>query len=812
MRSKVRSTIGKLRPAWTGRLRSEPGQGLIEYILIISVVSLGALLALGFFSGKINDLFSSNGNRINNDALAPPNGTVSGGGGVTLAGAGQPGTPAFTQAVFAGHACAYTTTYTYYAASTLTGHGGALNPNAQGYYTNGKQASTNVNDYVGTPATPGNPPFQPPTPAYTAAQNMAWCLSNAGVNASTPIVIGGFTIYPGVPGYGGLPANPPTTIDGYDCGSWHSTGSWTVNPQGTVSYQFGCYRGPVPTLAGSQNPEPYITCGNSNTRNCSGVTIRADDQPSSTLHAHDGVWLNNPTGFTETWLSCTGGTCTNVGTGGTYQPGHGDVNHTIELQVVATNVDGSSVPTLSSPPVGPVLEMLPPVCSGQCNPGVTSPDNPPIAGTTSLTANPDQPNWTPNNSALTFTYQWYSCADGTNRNASNNGNINNNATALQGCSPVGTGGNTYSTRSSDSGRYFLYTVIGTNLGGASSRYVSDKSAQAVAKLTTVNTPTIGKQVNGNGSCVATGGTISTLDNACVLSHATWTGSPGANSYNYQWEECDGSGNNCASAGTNSTVNPGNGDIGHTYKVQERANNGVWSDWSGFSGLSPAITTPPPPTLTGAAVTASPTNSTALRLTITANRNINCNTISTTSGVDLTLTGATFASVTGGTSSLVCTVNITTTVANNTSGTSSVALSGAFSVSDTNGIVATTASGFPIAWTVDRQAPTLTVARVGAATTFTGAGTVLQFTITGSETLNCSSITAGDFTVTRGTVTAVTPVGNAGTCTISVTSSAGVGQTVSVAKSIFGFGVTDVAGNNQTTTGGLAFPIVWTRTS
>jgi Flp pilus assembly pilin Flp len=47
------------------RLESDSGQTLVEYALIIAIIALGALLALGFLSGKINSLFSKAGNSVN---------------------------------------------------------------------------------------------------------------------------------------------------------------------------------------------------------------------------------------------------------------------------------------------------------------------------------------------------------------------------------------------------------------------------------------------------------------------------------------------------------------------------------------------------------------------------------------------------------------------------------------------------------------------------------------------------------------------------------------------------------------------------
>jgi len=42
----------------------EEGQALVEYALIISLIAVAALFALGFLSGKINDIFTSIGNSI----------------------------------------------------------------------------------------------------------------------------------------------------------------------------------------------------------------------------------------------------------------------------------------------------------------------------------------------------------------------------------------------------------------------------------------------------------------------------------------------------------------------------------------------------------------------------------------------------------------------------------------------------------------------------------------------------------------------------------------------------------------------------
>ena len=55
----------RLQNVWFRARDEESGQGLVEYALIIAIVSLGAIVALGFLSGKINTLFSKAGNTLN---------------------------------------------------------------------------------------------------------------------------------------------------------------------------------------------------------------------------------------------------------------------------------------------------------------------------------------------------------------------------------------------------------------------------------------------------------------------------------------------------------------------------------------------------------------------------------------------------------------------------------------------------------------------------------------------------------------------------------------------------------------------------
>ena len=55
-----------LVPFFRARLEiaREEGQALVEYALIISLIAVAAILALGFLSGKINQLFTDIGNQL----------------------------------------------------------------------------------------------------------------------------------------------------------------------------------------------------------------------------------------------------------------------------------------------------------------------------------------------------------------------------------------------------------------------------------------------------------------------------------------------------------------------------------------------------------------------------------------------------------------------------------------------------------------------------------------------------------------------------------------------------------------------------
>jgi pilus assembly protein Flp/PilA len=57
--------VVRAQNSWYSVREGESGQGLVEYALIIALVSLAAIAALGFLSGRINGVFQKAGNVLN---------------------------------------------------------------------------------------------------------------------------------------------------------------------------------------------------------------------------------------------------------------------------------------------------------------------------------------------------------------------------------------------------------------------------------------------------------------------------------------------------------------------------------------------------------------------------------------------------------------------------------------------------------------------------------------------------------------------------------------------------------------------------
>ncbi len=56
--------VVRTQNAWFAARDEESGQTLVEYALIIALIAIAAVAALGFLSGRIQDLFSKAGSSI----------------------------------------------------------------------------------------------------------------------------------------------------------------------------------------------------------------------------------------------------------------------------------------------------------------------------------------------------------------------------------------------------------------------------------------------------------------------------------------------------------------------------------------------------------------------------------------------------------------------------------------------------------------------------------------------------------------------------------------------------------------------------
>lgn len=84
--------------------RGERGQTLVEYVLILALISLATIAALGFLSGKIQTVFSKSGNSLNSISVSsgpgsppPPPPPAPPANGTVITNANSPGS---TNAVF----------------------------------------------------------------------------------------------------------------------------------------------------------------------------------------------------------------------------------------------------------------------------------------------------------------------------------------------------------------------------------------------------------------------------------------------------------------------------------------------------------------------------------------------------------------------------------------------------------------------------------------------------------------------------------------------------------------------------------------
>ncbi|HET6864635.1 MAG TPA: Ig-like domain repeat protein [Solirubrobacteraceae bacterium] len=276
-------------------------------------------------------------------------------------------------------------------------------------------------------------------------------------------------------------------------------------------------------------------------------------QQGNTLSVSNGSWNNNPTGFTYAWADCdgAGNNCAQIAgaTSSSYTLKVTDVGGTIVAQVTALNAGGQNSATTGA--VGPVLPLAPTI--GSTKPGITG--TPQQGNTLSVS------NGTWNNNPTGFAYVWEDCnAFGTS------------------CVPItGATSSTYTLQASDVGDKILAQVTASNAGGQNS--VSTGSVGPVLPAA----PTIGTAPGISG--------IAQQGRTLTVSNGTWGNNP--TGFAYAWQDCDSSGSNCSSVGTNSsTYTVAAADVGKYVSVTVTASNAGGHTPVTTASVGPVL--PPPP--------------------------------------------------------------------------------------------------------------------------------------------------------------------------------------------------------------------------
>jgi PKD repeat protein/lysophospholipase L1-like esterase len=263
-------------------------------------------------------------------------------------------------------------------------------------------------------------------------------------------------------------------------------------------------------------------------------TISGTAQQGKELAEEHGSWENNPTSYKLEWKRCNkeGEACESIdgAEGQPYTLTATDVGHTIRVAETAKNAGGTSEPATSTPtsvvvPPAPVNKS-PPTITGTAKQG------------DELTAH--HGSW--DNTPASYEDKWLRCN-----------------TKGEACEAIGTTGETYKLVTADVGHTIRVEEIASNEGGPSSPATS-KQTDTVANAAPENEtpPTItGTPQQGE---------------ELTLHHGGWTNEP--TGYEDQWLRCNEGGAGCAviPGAKGQTYVPVKEDVGHTIRVEEKAQN------------------------------------------------------------------------------------------------------------------------------------------------------------------------------------------------------------------------------------------------
>ena len=284
----------------------------------------------------------------------------------------------------------------------------------------------------------------------------------------------------------------------------------------------------------AESAKTALVASGSAPANTSKPTISGNLVQGEQLTAGNGSWSGDtPITYSYQWKRCnsSGSNCSNVGTNSSkYTLVSGDVNHTMEVVVTATNAIGAAAATsdhtaLVASPAKPVNQSAPSI-SGS------------LVQNATLTVSPGS--WS-GTLPISFSYRWQRC----DSNGTHCGNIG------------GATSTTYKLTSSDVGHRLRVYVTAQNSLGTTSVYTKTTSGVGATGPVNTSLPAIsGTLRQGSTVKASAGGWSSTLK---ILI------------YRFQWFRCDSKGQNCAGivGASNSSYVLVGADVGHTLLVQVR---------------------------------------------------------------------------------------------------------------------------------------------------------------------------------------------------------------------------------------------------
>ena len=273
------------------------------------------------------------------------------------------------------------------------------------------------------------------------------------------------------------------------------------------------------------------------------------------LSTTNGIWTNDPTGYTYKWQRCdsNGQNCTDISgaTSPKYTVVSADLGFEIRSEVLAKNAVGPAATYAGSPPTSLVRP-------APLTPGFVS--APIVTGTALLGSTLSTTTGTWTNSPTSYEYKWQRC-DNTGANCSDI----LNATSSH-----------YTLAKADVGHEIRSEVRADNTYGPAQTYAPSAPTSTViaGKPTVVNLPKVsGTAKVGQTLAVRTG---------------TWKNTP--TGYTYQWLRCTSAGTSCKkiAGATSSSYLLTSADAGHKLKATVTAANAAGSTTATTSNASAKV--------------------------------------------------------------------------------------------------------------------------------------------------------------------------------------------------------------------------------